>query len=315
VEGEKTMLVFEEPSNYVRANYERNDRLAVVLIYRHPARVKHEFATAEKISSPAYQAHLRAANFFGADIYLTVNTLKPGATGRTKSDIDAVRHVYLDLDGGGKEAVDRIVSAPGMPLPHHILNTSPGKHQLIWSVTGFDRDQAENLVRGLAARHGADQAVWDAARVLRVPGFRNHKYESIKHYVKDLQSDPAAVSEYRPADFPEIEMAGDPVMPAAASRTPGLPNRGVSQSERDWAAVMGALQRGDHPRAIQAWLERSRQDKPKPRYYAQRTVQKAIQEHDRYLSNRVEQTRVEMLPEKEGRRSAGRGRSHRDSGS
>jgi hypothetical protein len=309
------MLVFEEPSNYVRANYERNDRLAVVLIYRHPARVKHEFATAEKISSPAYQAHLRAANFFGADIYLTVNTLKPGATGRTKSDIDAVRHVYLDLDGGGMEAVDRIVSAPGMPLPHHILNTSPGKHQLIWSVTGFDRDQAENLVRGLAARHGADQAVRDAARVLRVPGFRNHKYETIKHYVKDLQRDPPAVNEYRPADFPEIEMAGDPVMPTAASRRPDLPNRGVSQSERDWAAVMVALERGDHPSAIQAWLERSRSDKPNPRSYAHRTVQKAMQEHGRCQSSRVEQTRVEMLAEKDGVRSGGSGRSNCGSGS
>jgi hypothetical protein len=315
VEGEKTMLVFEEPANYVRANYERNDRLAVVLIYRHPTRVKHEFATAEKISSPAYQAHLRAANFFGADIYLTVNTLKLGATARTKSDIDAVRHVYLDLDGGGMEAVDRIVSAPGMPLPHHILNTSPGKHQLIWSVTGFDRDQAENLVRGLAARHGADQAVWDAARVLRVPGFRNHKYETIKHYVKDLQSDPPAVREYRPADFLEIEMAVDPVRPTAASRTEGLPNRGVSQSERDWAAVMAALERGDHPSAIQAWLERSRSDNPNPGYYAQRTLQKAMQEHGRCLSNRVEQTRVEMLPEKGGVRSGGSGRSNCDWGS
>jgi hypothetical protein len=151
--------------------------------------------------------------------------------------------------------------------------------------------------------------------VLRVPGFRNHKYEHIKHYVKDLQSDPPAVREYLPADFPEIEMASDTVIPTAASRTPDLPNRGVSQSERDWAAVMVALERGDHPSAIQAWPERSRSDRPNPKYYAHRTVQKAMQEHGRCLSNRVEQTRVEMLAEKDWVRSGGSGRSNCDWGS
>ena len=127
------MADFDAPGRYVRANYEREDWLAVVLIYRNPALVKQEFATAERISKPSYQAHLRAANASGADVYLTVNALKAGATGRTKADVKTVRHVYLDLDGAGREAVERILQAPGMPAPHHILNTSPGKYQLIWT--------------------------------------------------------------------------------------------------------------------------------------------------------------------------------------
>ncbi len=53
---------FDAPGRYLRANYEREDWLAVVLIYRNPATLKQEFATAEKIASPQYQAHLRAAN-------------------------------------------------------------------------------------------------------------------------------------------------------------------------------------------------------------------------------------------------------------
>ena len=141
------------PAEYLRANYERDDWLAVVLIYRQTGiqLVKQEFATAETIAAPRYQAHLRAANANGADIYLTVNALKPGATGRTKADVETVRHVFLDLDGGGREAVDQILEADGMPHPHHVLNTSPDKHQVIWSVEGFEREQAERSGAGNGA--------------------------------------------------------------------------------------------------------------------------------------------------------------------
>ena len=194
---------FDVPAQYLRANYERDDYLAVVLIYRKTGIPKHEFGTAERIAAPRYQAHLRAENAQGADIYLTVNALKAGAAGRTKADVETVRHVFLDLDGGGREAVDRIVEADGMPNPHHVLNTSPDKHQVIWSVEGFDRGQAEALVRGMAHQFGADQAVWDTARVLRMPGFRNWKYEQ-PHYVRDVHERPGERI-YRPDDFPAYE--------------------------------------------------------------------------------------------------------------
>ena len=104
---------FDAPGRYLRVNYEREDWLAVVLIYRNPAAVKQEFATAEKIATSQYQAHLRGANASGADVYLTVNSLKPGVTARKKADVEKIRHVFLDLDGGGKEAVDRILAAKG----------------------------------------------------------------------------------------------------------------------------------------------------------------------------------------------------------
>ena len=229
------MADFDAPGRYVRANYEREDWLAVVLIYRNPALVKQEFATAERISKPSYQAHLRAANASGADVYLTVNALKPGATGRTKADVETVRHVYLDLDGGGREAVDRILQAPRMPAPHHILNTSPGKYQLIWSVAEFDKDQAEDLVRGLAARHGADQAVWDVARVLRIPGFRNHKYQTIRHFIEDLQDQPPLVRDYGARDFLEVLNPNGPGERSTRSFRPNPKTEGAgdSQSERD----------------------------------------------------------------------------------
>ena len=51
----------------------------------------------------------------------------------------------------------------------------------------------------------------------------------------------------------------------------------ISQSERDWAFVRDALRRGADPGALRAELERRRPDKPCPRYYAQRTVDRAVQ--------------------------------------
>ena len=267
---------FEAPGRYLRANYEREDWLAVVLIYRNSAAVKQEFATAEKMATPQYQAHLRAANASGADVYLTVNSLKPGATGRKKADVETVRHVFLDLDGGGKEAVDRILTAEGIPNPHHVLNTSPGKHQILWSVERFDHDQAESLVRTMATKFGADQAVWDVARVLRMPGFRNHKYAEPRHFVRDMHDKPPVVSVYRPEDFPRF-LIDEPARQIGSERSNSHAVTGnCSQSERDWAYVMRELAHGTDPEVLRLKLEQSRQDKPNPHYYARRTVDRAV---------------------------------------
>jgi RepB DNA-primase from phage plasmid len=281
---------FDAPGEYLRANYERKDWLAVVLIYRNPSRVKQEFATAEKIAAPHYQAHLRAANASGADVYLTVNSLKPGATARKKADVEAVRHVFLDLDGGGREAVDRIVRSEGMPNPHHVLNTSPDKHQIIWSVERFERDQAEDLVRTMATKFDADQAVWDIARVLRMPGFRNHKYEELRHFVKDVHEDPPSVSAYGPEDFPKL-LDGERGWPVALDQpNPQAANGIRSQSERDWAYVMRQLERGVDPGVLRSQLQQFRQDKPNPHYYAQRTIARAMLSRARSVARLVSGT-------------------------
>jgi hypothetical protein len=52
----------------------------------------------------------------------------------------------------------------------------------------------------------------------------------------------------------------------------------ITQSERDWAIVMERLSRGEPREVIQRDLELSRQDKPRPGFYAQLTLDKAIRE-------------------------------------
>jgi len=45
----------------------------------------------------------------------------------------------------------------------------------VWRVTGFSQDEAESLLHNLANQFGGDLAATDSTRVLRLPGFANHK--------------------------------------------------------------------------------------------------------------------------------------------
>src|SRR5262245_855581 len=92
------------PREFLQVNSNRSDRLAVVTNEQQPdgkaGRISHYFETAEEIAAPEFLRMLRAANANHRDIYLAPNTLGEGATGRTKADIDEIRHVYLDVDVG-----------------------------------------------------------------------------------------------------------------------------------------------------------------------------------------------------------------------
>jgi hypothetical protein len=266
---------------YFRQHFNRDDRLAIALINPKTNYIKHEFRTAEQIVQPAYQAHLRAANAQGLNVYATVNTLRPGSTGRTKADVDEVRHVFLDIDANGREVLNKVLSAREMPQPHSILETSPGKFQMLWSVEGFQKDQAEAMTQNLAQHFGADQAVWDSARVLRVPGFRNTKYEQ-PHFVKDLVSASERPDRiYKPEDFPAYKIERE--VPVFGSRAAGESSRaaagGMSQSDKDWAYVNRRLEAGDPPQEIirsVADYRRAQGNKAYPESYAKRTVEKAM---------------------------------------
>src|SRR3984893_14308195 len=104
-----------------------------------------------------------------------MNPIKDGAHSRTKGDIRDIRHVYLDLDRKGDEALQAIHNSTDVPAPNFVLDTSPGKHQVLWKVSGFSKDEAASLLHSLANKSGGDLAATDSTRVLRLPGFANHK--------------------------------------------------------------------------------------------------------------------------------------------
>jgi RepB DNA-primase N-terminal domain len=170
--------------------------------------------------------------------------------------------------------VEALLKRPDLPRPNYSINSSPDKWQLIWKVEGFSKSQAEDLQKALARETGADPAATDCARVLRLPGFYNHKYAK-PHFIR---AETLGERTYQPKEFPAFP-AGE--RGAETSNFGSRPARGrapgrLSQSERDWAYAKRALARGDPPETVIAAIATWRRyDKHNPRYYAELTVRKA----------------------------------------
>jgi len=264
----------EIPTRYLRENFQPDDRVAVVLIQKQTHKVIQRIASVDKIAGREFQAWLRHANASKFEVYVGMNTLKSDAHSRTKEDIAAIRHIYLDFDHNGTAAVQALIQRDDLPEPNYLVNSSPGKWQVVWKVEGFQQDEAERLMRHLVREMGADPAATDSSRVLRLPGFANHKYGKL--FVVRAEVRTAAV--YIPEHFPRA--ASEP--PGARSLSPtsaGVGTRtGLSQSEHDWAYAKRALARGDSSEQVAAAIAQFRRgEKSDSSAYADRTVQRAME--------------------------------------
>jgi len=275
---EQEMCRIPVPVDYIQRSYQPSDRLAVLLVNKKARSVIQRLISAEDIGTRAYQEFLGNKNAAGFDVYLSANALKRDAAGRTKSDVGTIRHVYLDFDENGTKAVQALFKRPDLPVPSIVINTSPDKWQVLWRVEAFGKDEAESLQRMLACQTGADRAATDCARVLRLPGFYNHKYG--EPYLVRSESHaalPAIV--YRPEEFPEVSKADRIALSGpypTGHRAGGRRGEGLSQSERDWAYAKRALARGDPQHLVISSIATYRRfDKYDPHYYAELTVKKA----------------------------------------
>lgn len=136
--------------DYIRENFQPPDRIAILLRNRNRGEVIQRITAAEKIATPEFQAWLAFKNLGGFDIYISMNTLKPGSYSRTKQDIETVRHLYADLDYDGSRALAAIETSELVPKPNFVLDTSPGKYQVVWKVEGIKPEEAENFQQAIA---------------------------------------------------------------------------------------------------------------------------------------------------------------------
>jgi hypothetical protein len=265
----------EVPTRYLRETFRPDDRLAVVLIQKQTHRVVQRIATAEKIAGPAFQAWLRHENAQRCEVYLSMNTIKPNSRGRTKDDIAEVRHIYLDFDDNGTAAVQALMQRSDVPTPNYLVNSSAGKWQVVWKVQGFSQEEAERLMRHLVRETGADPAATDSSRVLRLPGFMNHKYS--KPFLVRVET--RSERTYGPEHFPNVPndgQGGRTLVGKEHAERAGAPHPGITQSERDWAYAKRALARGDPPDTVIAAISKYRAgQKNDSQSYAERTVKKA----------------------------------------
>jgi hypothetical protein len=262
-------------SEYLRKNFAASDRIAVLVLDRRTGEATQRITSAQKVGSAKFQAWLRYKNAKGADVYVGMNSLKKNASTRTKGDIDTIRHLYIDLDHGGSTALEAIRKSVLVPQPNFVLDTSPGKYQVVWKVETVLLKEAEALQRAMVREFGGDPAATDSTRVLRLPGFANKKYPE-QFYV---QAHAESSRTYHLHDFklPTDSQDAPEQHPTEPAHRQPNPRVRLSQSEHDWAYAKRALGRGDDPEEITRRIADFRAgEKHDPESYARRTVTKAL---------------------------------------
>lgn len=271
------MKPMEKPksaSEYILDNFEQSDRIAMLVLNRDFGETIQRITSAQKAASPEFQAWLRYKNANGSDIYIGMNPLRQDASTRTKEDVASIRHVYLDLDHGGEEALKSVENASAVPKPNYVLTSSPGKFQIVWKVEAMSLEEAEGLLHAMAREFAGDPAATDATRVLRLPGFANKKYET--DFYVEARKESGEIYHLRDfklhIDFQDSARHNYYSRPKPQS----TPRANLSQSEHDWSFAKRALARGDDPDEVMQRIAQHRAaDKSDPKNYARRTVTKA----------------------------------------
>jgi RepB DNA-primase from phage plasmid len=221
----------------------------------------------ERALAPRYLGWLVHENSIGANIYVAANPLRSGSRKRTKECIAAVRHLYLDLDNDGEGRLTSLRASDAVPPPNAVLSTSLGKYQILWRVDGVTSEQQESDLKLLAITFGGDPACTDRNRVLRLPGLLNCKYDPACPVTVEYPGD----STWNVDDFRLDILAADAMLSPHAIPSRKHPGKHTN-SERDWALVLHELAHGKDATKLTRTLASRRSDKPRPLYYAQRTV-------------------------------------------
>lgn len=259
-------------SEYVLALFVPSDNVAILVRNRRLGQTLQRITKAELIAAPEFQSVLLEQNQAGADIFIGMNPIKDGAYSRTKQSLKEIRHIYLDLDRNGDQVLKVLRTSLEAPPPNFVLNTSPGKYQVVWRIEALTLEHAEELLHGMASHFGGDLAATDATRVLRLPGFANQKLA--QEFVVQAVQGSDKVYSVRDFNIPEDSPEAPRHLGDGHGTLRSFAHR--SQSERDWAYAKRALARGDVPEVvIQRIADFRADDKPNPEYYARHTVAKA----------------------------------------
>lgn len=258
-------------ASFLTRCFASSETIALLLRRENEPRPQQRVVPLEQALQPRYLAWLGFENDSGANIYVSANPLRPGSRKRIKECIASVRHLYIDIDTDGDARLAALRASDTVPAPSAILSTSPGKYQALWRVAGFDFERQEQTLKQLAITFGGDPACTDRNRVLRVPGFVNHKYSPAHSVTVEYPSD----SIYSPEDFRLDGVADSSVLPVCGNTRKLLSGK-HSHSEDDWAWVLSELSRGKDAAKLTRELASHRSDKPDPLYYARRTVDVAL---------------------------------------
>lgn len=259
----------ETAKDFISRCFAPGDTLALLLRNESKAKTQQRIVLAERALAPRYLGWLAHENHSGANIYVAANPLLARSRKRTKECIASVRHLYIDIDVNGEARLAALRASELVPEPNIIVSTSAGKYQVLGRVEDFDFYMQETTLKRLAMVFHGDISCTDCNRVLRIPGFLNHKYDPAHLATVEYHSD----ATYQPDDFRLCVLREACMVPPVRERhyRPDMhPN-----SDHDWAWVSRELAHGKDAVKLTLELASCRSDKPNPTYYAQRTVDMA----------------------------------------
>jgi putative DNA primase/helicase len=120
---------------------------------------------------------LQRLNAERAQVYFGANPRTSRGGSKTK-DVILARCLFADFDDGATyEDVMRRITLAGLPAPTVVIQTGGGIH-CWWLLAEPVTDLAAwtRRMKRIIAATGADKTIHDAPRVMRLPGFVNHKY-------------------------------------------------------------------------------------------------------------------------------------------
>jgi hypothetical protein len=169
---------------------------------------------------PEFIEKLRESNEAGNNIYIAMNVYQ--SSKRTEKNVSAVRTVWVEIDDNGRENLNKVFASTILPEPNIVTETSPNKFHGIWKTKDMSVEEAKSLLKAICKEFNGDSNAIDAARVLRLPGFVNHKYEDLPEVEVVHLSDNTsrrALSEFHLA-------------PEKTTNTPAPPQSSVSLTPR-----------------------------------------------------------------------------------
>jgi hypothetical protein len=167
----------EAPCRFLRTAFEPSDWIAVFLKNYRTGETAQRVVPVERAVSLPFQRWLRNQNAHRWNVYVSVNSIRPGRS-RARSAILDIRHVFLEEDADGPGLLAALTTRPDVPPPSYVLHSSRGRVHVFWRARAFSIAVVERIQKRLANELCTDIAATSCAQTTRLPGFANHKRET-----------------------------------------------------------------------------------------------------------------------------------------
>src|SRR5262245_43344647 len=171
------LIDLNAPSCFLRTAFEPSDWVAVFLKNYRTGQTTQRVVSVQIAAAPAVQRWLRHQNANQWNVYVSVNSIRPGHS-RARDAVLDIRHVFLEEDADGPGLLAALTTRPDLPPPSYVLHSSRGRLHVFWRARGFSAAMVEGIQKRLAIELRTDLAATSCAQTTRLPGFANHKRET-----------------------------------------------------------------------------------------------------------------------------------------